>query len=625
VTERWRKKLEGIDQVAPRDDVYERAKAGATLPESRSPMQRTSTRVATAIAAFVVFALAISLFAIPTLRLRDDSSALSAGGQLLPLWPARTVEQVQALQDEADAGHADWALDPRQVGTRFGQAVLGWPDAWAGGVSSIAPTCGVLQGTYPNTASPAIPCASAAGSNSLAGVPGADPGTDIASCDPAFLLCGQATGGDLSSGPPSPFISLAVAVCDPSSCHASPTETLELFQPIRTGDGRIWAVFEASSPSIDLAVSPGQTVREGSSISTGARIRTGAQFGFGVHIGASGSCSLNKATDVYHGPLSTDGLMTSAGSEIGTDFGPSSGTSCQQSEPGYVFAATSGKPIVRDGIASDPLQPGGASLYALSAVPITFEWPDEVASPVPPTPATATGWTAYTDPLGFTIHVPSDWGITDVTGELIVSAPGGDPYVQINRVPNDPLRDDSSFPLNYAAMANDPQAHFRGGGQAFIIQWLTGDGSAPTPEQAAQFDRITRSIAFPATTLGAVEGGWTAVDPIFPSASAEWVTYKLTGDHYIAALTAGGARTAFGPAPTCPGGGGSYEVRETGVAGIACSNGTGGDWDFTTGEPKPGNSAGFDVPLHAWPALRSWDGWLLLQLPTGPTPTPSPP
>ena len=153
MTERWRKKLEGIDQVAPRDDVYERAKAGPRLPEAQSPIQRTSTTVATAIAAFVVFALAISLFVVPTLRLRDDSSALSAGGQLLPLWPARTVEQVQALQDEADAGQAGWALDPRQVGTRFGQAVLGWPDAWAGGVSSIAPTCGVLQGTYPNTAS----------------------------------------------------------------------------------------------------------------------------------------------------------------------------------------------------------------------------------------------------------------------------------------------------------------------------------------------------------------------------------------------------------------------------------------------------------------------------------------
>ena len=188
---------------------------------------------------------------------------------------------------------------------------------------------------------------------------------------------------------------------------------------------------KTSSPSINLAVSPDQTVREGSSISVGARIRTGAEFAFGVHVGASESCSLDKATDVYRGPMSTDGLMTSAGSEIGTDFGPLSGTSCKQSEPGYVFAATGGTPIVRDGVASDPLQPGGASLYALSAVPITFEWPDEAASSVPPTPATWTDWTAYTDPLGFTIGVPSDWGITDVTGELIVSAPGGDPYVQI--------------------------------------------------------------------------------------------------------------------------------------------------------------------------------------------------
>ncbi|TMK60510.1 MAG: hypothetical protein E6G54_02010, partial [Actinobacteria bacterium] len=71
MTERWRKKLEGIDQVGPSDDVYERAKVGPTLREAQSPMQRTSTRVATAIAAFLVFALAISLFAIPTLRLHE--------------------------------------------------------------------------------------------------------------------------------------------------------------------------------------------------------------------------------------------------------------------------------------------------------------------------------------------------------------------------------------------------------------------------------------------------------------------------------------------------------------------------------------------------------------------------
>ena len=200
MTERWRKKLEGIDQVGPSDDVYERANAGPTLPEAQSPMQRTSTRVATASAALVVFALAISLFAIPTLRLHEGSGALTAGGQPLPLWPARTTDEVQALQAQADSGDAPWALDPRQVATRFGQAVLGWPDAWAGGASSFDPTCGVVQGTYPNNASPPIPCAYAAGPNAVVGIPGEGSGTGIASCAPALLLCGQITGSDEAQG-----------------------------------------------------------------------------------------------------------------------------------------------------------------------------------------------------------------------------------------------------------------------------------------------------------------------------------------------------------------------------------------------------------------------------------------
>jgi hypothetical protein len=650
VTERWRKKLEGIDQVAPRDDVYERAKAGPRLPEAQSPMQRTSTRVATAIAAFVVFALAISLFVVPTLRLRDDSSALSAGGQLLPLWPARTVEQVQALQDEADAGQAGWALDPRQVGTRFGQAVLGWPDAWAGGVSSIAPTCGVLQGTYPNTASPAIPCAYAAGSNSLAGVPGADPGTDMASCDPAFLLCGQATGGDPSSGPPSPFISLAVAVCDPSSCHASPTEMLELFQPIGTGDDRIWAVFEASSPSIDLAVSPGQTVREGSSISTGARIRTGAQFGLGVHVGASESCSLDKATDVYHGPISTDGLMTSAGSEIGTDFGPSSGTSCQQSEPGYVFAATSGKPIVRDGVASDPLQPGGASLYALSAVPITFEWPDGAASSGPPTPTTSTGWTTYTDPLGWTIDVPTTWVTTKIEGSdantsyagaafgsaTLEQDPGGPITLGVASgevalllyhstcvtcpAPGPRFSDDSDLPLALSAMDTVDGGYllaFQADGIPFTLRIRLG-GNAPTTEQLAILQRMVSSIHFVPWHIGEQRDGWTALNPTdqdplsWRTAMISWQSCNSRGC-YVLTFGEPDGEYLLGPMKPC--GEGENMTADAPhatdyVIVLECPNGSTQRWT-RTGAPAPTNSTGYDAQLEKHPVVKAWDGSLL--------------
>jgi hypothetical protein len=68
VTERWRAKLEELDREGPSDDVFRRAKAEPVLPEEPPPRARTRIRVATGVAAFVVFALAISLFAIPALR-----------------------------------------------------------------------------------------------------------------------------------------------------------------------------------------------------------------------------------------------------------------------------------------------------------------------------------------------------------------------------------------------------------------------------------------------------------------------------------------------------------------------------------------------------------------------------
>src|SRR5204862_413791 len=216
VTERWRKKLEGIDEVAPRDDVYERAKAGPTLPEAQSPMQRTSTRVATAIAAFVVFALAISLFAIPTLRLHDESSALSAGGQLLPLWPARTVEQVQALQDEADAGRADWALDPQQVATRFGQVVLGWPDVWVSPLTSNN-GCNVASGPYPSGSYAARAFVRPLRPADYA--PTTYPPPDV--CDPSMLLCGGLSSQPRpTSSSAGQFVAFQLSRCDPTtSCN----------------------------------------------------------------------------------------------------------------------------------------------------------------------------------------------------------------------------------------------------------------------------------------------------------------------------------------------------------------------------------------------------------------------
>src|SRR5437870_568807 len=210
-------------------------------------MQRTSTRVATAIAAFLVFALAISLFAIPTLRLHEGSGALTAGGQLLPLWPARTTDEVQALQAQADSGDAAWALDPRQVAARFGQAVLGWPDAWASPASSTG-GCSVVSGSYPSGSYAASYASRCPARGYVDYGPTIYPPPGV--CGPSMLLCGGSSSqpGSTSSSA-GQVITFRLLPCDPTTtCNlASILETLQLFQPLGDGEGNVWSVLQAGS------------------------------------------------------------------------------------------------------------------------------------------------------------------------------------------------------------------------------------------------------------------------------------------------------------------------------------------------------------------------------------------
>jgi hypothetical protein len=654
VTEGWRKKLEGIDQVGPSDDVYERAKAGPVLPEAQSPMQRTSTRVATAIAAFVVFALAISLFAIPTLRLHDQSDALSPGGQLLPLWPARTMDQVQALQDEADAGQAGWALDPQQVASRFGQAVLGWPNAWASPLTSGS-GCNAASGPYP---SHSYAARAFAGLCPADYAPTAYPPPEV--CDPsmtpAWLLCGGSQPGSTNSSA-GQSMTFQLLPCDPTLCgQAAFSETVEVFQPLGVGEGNIWSVLEVSGSSIELAVSPGQTVSNGSSVSTGLRISGSQQFGFGIHVGASESCSLDKATDVYHGSISADGLTATAGSELATDFGTASGTSCQQAELGYVFVATSARTIVTGGVAIDPLQGAGGPgllLTSFAAVPITFEWrPDEVASSVAPTPTTSIGWTTYTDPLGWTIDVPNGWssghivpdptGIITITGSWLASGPiaqpspgesyrsGPDPtpgqvIVKIfHSTKNPDIRDDSSLPLDpdrfLLHQGKTGGAFFFADGIEFGISMYTGDDKPLSSEQEDVVRKIISSIRFRPWSAGEIRGDFAALNPT-ANRPASWkqdgLDWQQIGGRTFVYMEDGQNGVLLGPMPDC--GPGEIQDAATNVRAplLKCPDGTKGGWTID-GQPLMDNSPGLTDPVPASYVVRAWDGTLIspvVQLP----------
>ena len=149
MTERWRKKLEGIDKQGPSDDVFERAKQGPMHRDEALPGPRMSARVVTIVAAFLVFALAISVFAIPALRMGNQ--AAGEGSALLPLWPAQTSDQLEQLQ----ANPPSWALDPQQVAEHFTQEIMGWSTPSAAEAACDLPAYASSSPSYPPRPSPA--------------------------------------------------------------------------------------------------------------------------------------------------------------------------------------------------------------------------------------------------------------------------------------------------------------------------------------------------------------------------------------------------------------------------------------------------------------------------------------
>jgi len=169
------------------------------------------------------------------------------------------------------------------------------------------------------------------------------------------------------------------------------------------------------------------------------------------------------------------------------------------------------------------------------------------------------------------------------------------------------VEDDSSFPLDPNVAIES--GTFRADGVLFHVD-VSSDGVLTATEDDI-VHRIVASISFDAWKVGDERNGWTSVGDVLPSASAQWVTFD--GRHHIASYDRG--RQLLGPVPDCPSGDGTYEIRETGIAGFTCQDGTTGNWDFTTGVAQPGNSPSCSSMLPSYPAVLSWDGQLLVRFP----------
>jgi hypothetical protein len=633
VTERWRKKLEGIDQVGPSDDVYQRAKSGPSLPEPQSPMQRTSTRVVTAIAAFVVFALAISVFAIPALRLGNKESFVPGGDQLQPLWPWSSIDAVHAWRDDPQpigATSVDHFSSPDDVAAAFGRDVLGWSEVYPHeeGTPQTYPCPGPTPG-YTNMSPPPTvinACSVVYGGGSV---------------PPTIALYGSISSPpgfrtfDLSTCP-------ANVVCDSSGAPPSSVKVV-VYQPLG-GEGP-WAVLEAKTEYISISLDPGTQLRDGSIAYASGLIPTGEHAVLGYHATADG-CGDHTDTTAFE-RVGTDAAsdQTSGGISLGSysrgqlQFTlPPQSDACRE-QAGYVFVAITDHALST----TDPLAgvPVTAGVLGFAAVPVSFVFQSQDAGSPPPSSslspspigAPAHG---YTDPLGWTIDVPDGWSAHPIemgtadeswrgawfgTGQPadVVPDPNrmtprpGDVMLILDRhehVGSSSPGDDSSLPLTFKQLASVDGGYrldFRADGQPFTLS-VRADSDGLTDQQRATVESIVASIHFQPWEPGEARDGWTAVGRVLPSASAQWVMFE--SEHWYATYDSEGRRLFVGPAPNCSTGG-SYEVRETGVVGITCPDGTGGEWDLQ-GHPRPQNSPGFDVALDGYSAILAWDGGTLL-------------
>ena len=242
------------------------------------PRPKATTRVATAIAAFVVFALAISVFAIPALRMRSGAAGdLGGAAAVQPLWPWHSIADVESFATDphaiGDLPAAD--LDqPTEVAAAFGRQVLGWGDTvWA-------QELGV---------SPTAPCATL--SNVTLG-PIAVPSGDIGQCSGTWY--GSSPGSvpiiepSASTTSPPAVRTFSLLTCPPNTiCGPSYPgpgfANVEMYQPL--GPGGPWAVLKAGSQFARVSVGSADAIQDGPSINSRVQIPNGDSAELAIHVG----------------------------------------------------------------------------------------------------------------------------------------------------------------------------------------------------------------------------------------------------------------------------------------------------------------------------------------------------
>ena len=352
---------------------------------------------------------------------------------------------------------------------------------------------------------------------------------------------------------------------------------VEVYQPLESGEGQIWAVREVASDGLQLSASTGQQLADGDLLWASATSEWMGSGSLGYRAGSEpASCDVSASTGLIDRPVpSTSGTATPiplpdySGGELTLDLSDAD-EGCADAEPGYAWVATA------DGGGSvlDPLAGGGQvhlSGLTASAVVFTLDEGQNVSTTEPthrpptegppttepdhPTTTTVPGdeninWTTYSSPLGWSIDLPSSWAAAPVSDDDWEASGRPLPLVQIVHDEQAEPADDSRFPLDIAVSRHEVTT-FRGDGLAFDLV-LAGSGadSSLTDEEADLMQEVVLSIRFEPWAEGDVRNGWARVMP--PEETAGWFEHR--GDTYLVFHEESSVGLeVFGPLPACQG------------------------------------------------------------------------
>jgi hypothetical protein len=564
----WRDRLGAFERLAPDRTVYERAQQGPRREPPREGPSVGSRVLAGAVALAVAVGAGVFAWRAfepnrsgPVVTALPPTAALGEEGSVL--WPARSAEALAQLQEDADAGKASgrWRLSPHRVLSEFAEQVLGW---WPSDTYEAQTTTldeGRIRATLTRIT------------------------TD---CEHPDYDRGQ------------------------QKCYPA-TEEIVLAQPVRQGDGGVWAIVEARSPDLVLDVETGQVLQNGDSVAAGLTVIDPLRAVVGAYIG-------DYTTDEHCSERSGTALVTEPTASIQVRVDPDRmvGTDCGEHQPAYVFAATA---AWRASAGVDPMVGDSSGYNAVTAVPVQVQIPENA----PPE-----GMVTYTDTLGWRVDVSGEWAVDRIDTQDRVTTTGAsftspDGYTEVTITHReggpapDLLSDDSSFPVSLQDMGCDVEAveacsvQVRGNGLDYSIVWQSDLLATQADIDAGA--AIVDTLRFPAMAGGDEIGGWVPLGPLrwFDDGGGTPAAIDRLGVVYV--LRGPGGAYALDLDPDgCGEGENETWDPDTLQIWIQCPDyvGTGDVRYGRFGNPDPRNSAEFSQPLHAYPVITAWNGTLLL-------------